>query len=64
MAMLGQVILLPLQLDRLASIAAQNGGAIGISQTGSLLHIDTGQVKFDMDAQGNFVMPTNQEPLC
>lgn len=59
-----QVVLLPTQLDRLATVAAQNGGAIGISQDGSTLHIDTGTVKFDMDAQGNFVTPTNQEPLC
>lgn len=55
--------LLPKQLDRLAREAAQTGAAIGISQTGSVIHADTGYEKFSIDAQGNDTT-SNQEKAC
>jgi hypothetical protein len=56
---LSQVTLLPEQVYRLADIAAQNRGAIGLSQTGSVIHVDTGTVKFDVGPQGNYLTPSN-----
>lgn len=62
---LSQVTLLPEQTFRLADIAAQNRGAIGISQTGSVIHVNTGTVKFDIGPQGNYLTPDpNQGELC
>lgn len=54
---LSQVTLLPEQTFRLADIAAQNRGAIGISQTGSVIHVNTGHVQFDIGPQGNYLTP-------
>lgn len=60
-----QVVLLPEQLDRLASLARQTGKAVGVSQgKSSTLHINTGDAKFDIDARGNNIEPPNQESLC
>jgi hypothetical protein len=60
---LGQVTLLPAQLSRLASLAQELGKAIGVSQDGSVLHINTGESKFDIDARGNTLHPPTQEKL-
>lgn len=59
-----QVVLLPEQLDRLAWLSRYLGKAIGISQDGNVLHINTGDAKFDIDATGNTIEPRNQEKLC
>lgn len=58
---LSQVTLLPEQTFRLADIAAQNRGAIGIAQTGSVIHVDTGTVKFDIGPQGQYLNPSNPD---
>lgn len=60
---LGQVTLLPAQLSRLASLAQELGKAIGVSQDGSVLHVNTGDSKFDIDASGNTLHPPTQEKL-
>lgn len=60
------MVLLPKQIDRLATIAELTGSAIGITQTGSVIRIDTGKTKFSIDADGFNVTPPNpdQEKLC
>lgn len=60
------MVLLPKQIDRLATIAEQTGRAIGIAQTGSIVRVDTGKIKFSIDADGFNVTPPNpdQEKLC
>lgn len=59
---LSQVVLLPGQLDRLASLSNETKGAIGIFQSGSTLLINTGGAsKFWMDANGDNIDPPNQE---
>lgn len=59
-----QVVILPAQFSRLASLSRQLNRALGISQDGSILHINTGDSKFDIDANGDTIEPRNQEKLC
>jgi len=64
----GQVTLLPAQLGRLAELYP-DGGAVGISQTGSVVSANNGTMSVKLDAQGHKLddpKHPNQEilPLC
>lgn len=61
---LSQVTILPAQFSRLAKLSQKLNCAIGISQKGSVLHVNTGDAKFDIDAQGETIEPLHQEKLC
>lgn len=61
---LSQLTLLPEQFRRLAEISAETGAAIGIAQTGSVIHVNTGREKFDINAHGETIVPKEQEQLC
>lgn len=54
-----RVVLLPAQLDRLASLAQQTNAAIAIFQDGSALEVNIGVEKFWIDAKGNDIDPPN-----
>lgn len=62
-----QVTLLPAQLRRLASLAEESSGTIGITQDvglgGSVLQIQTGSRTLYIDATGQDLQHPNQEPL-
>lgn len=65
---LSQVILLPAQLGRLAELYP-DGGAVDISQTGSVISAHNGTMSVKLDAQGHKLddpKHPNQEtlPLC
>lgn len=57
-----QVVLLPEQIDRLASLNSK--GAVGIFQDGSTLYINTGVAKFVIDARGEDIDRPYEEPSC
>jgi len=61
----GQVTLLPAQLGRLAELYP-DGGAVGISQTGSVVSANNGTMSVKLNAQGRRLDDPNQEtlPLC
>lgn len=48
-----QVTLLPAQCRRLAAVAGDTGGAVGLIQDGSMIQVDTGKQKFWIDAKGD-----------
>lgn len=58
-----QVTLLPGQLRSLAYAAIFYKGALGISQEGSTLRVDTGHDVYRMDADGKTIYP-QEEKLC
>lgn len=58
------ITVLQAQALRLADIAAQTEGALGLSQTGSVIHVNTGEVTFDIGPNGHYLPPTEQERLC
>ncbi len=57
------VTILPEQASRLAAVGLQTGAAIGVSQSGSTLTIDTGDEIFRINAQGTTIEP-QEETLC
>lgn len=60
----GRVTILPEQIRRLAELSEQQPCAIEIVQNGSVLQLSNGLIKFSVDAHGNDIHPSNQEPLC
>lgn len=60
----GRVTILPKQIRRLAELSEMRECAIEIVQSGSVLHLNNGFIKFAVDANGTDIHPTNQEPLC
>lgn len=59
-----QVTVLPAQFRRLAHLSELAGSAIGISQTGSVLHVNTGGRRFDVGPDGRIINNPSQERLC
>jgi hypothetical protein len=56
---LSQMVLLPKQFDRLARFSADIGDkALGIAQTGCVIHVDTGSILFDINAKGETIPDT------
>lgn len=52
---------------RLARFAADIGGkALGLSQTGCVIHVNTGTVEFDINAKGQTIPGTmkSKEDFC
>jgi hypothetical protein len=60
---LPDVVILPAQAEKIAKVAAVAGTAIGVSQHGSTLILDTGSLTMVIDAGGNDIPPPNQERL-
>lgn len=59
------MVLLPKQIDRLATLASETGAAIGVSHNGSsIIRVDTGKMQISIDADGFNVQPPQQEKLC
>lgn len=59
-----QITILPAQAARIAQETAKTGAAVGVSQSGSTLTIETGQRVFGIDADGSDIVPKGQEKLC
>jgi ApbE superfamily uncharacterized protein (UPF0280 family) len=57
------IVILPEQAAKIAKVAAVTGTAIGVSQSGSTLILDTGRLTIVIDAGGNDIPPPNQERL-
>lgn len=60
----GRVTILPEQIRRLAALSELQPCAIEIVQTGSVLRFNNGFIKTSVNASGNDIHPSNQEPLC
>ena len=58
------VTILPAQAARIAREAAVTGAAVGVSQSGSILTIDTGRKVIKINAGGFDLPEPNQEQLC
>jgi hypothetical protein len=58
------VTILPAQASRIARETAETGAAVGVSQSGSLLTLDTGRATFVIDAGGHDIPNPSQEALC
>lgn len=59
-----QVTILPAQAARIVQETAKTGAAVGVSQSGSTLTLDTGRERFAINAGGGTIHPANQEKLC
>lgn len=59
------MVLLPAQLNRLAELFPE-GGAVAISQDGSVVSATNGESKFVLDAKGHPLFNSTQEtfPKC
>jgi hypothetical protein len=55
------ITILQAQALAIGNLASQHGGAFGLSQTGPVIHVDTGEVKFDIGPNGHFLPPSKQE---
>lgn len=54
-----RVVILPKQVMRLLEESYNTGAAIGITQDGNTLHLDTGRRKLHIDANGNEIPKEN-----
>ena len=59
-----RVTILPAQAARISRETAKTGSAIGVTQSGSLLKLDTGKATYVINAGGFDVPSPNQEQLC
>ena len=60
----GRVTILPAQAYRISEEAAKTGAAVGVSQSGSTLTINTGRETFRIGAAGQDLPHPEQEKLC
>lgn len=59
----GRVTFLPQQIRRLAELSEESPVAIEVVQYGSVLQFNNGSTKLRVDADGNYIHPSNQESL-
>lgn len=58
------VTILPAQAARIVQETAKTGAAVGVSQSGSTLKLETGRETFIINAGGFDIPLPNQEKLC
>lgn len=58
-----QITILPAQAARISLEAAKTGAAVGVSQSGSVLTLDTGRQTFVIGAGGQDLPHPDQERL-
>ena len=61
--MASDITILPAQAARISQEAAKTGAAVGVSQSGSTLTIDTGREQFRIGAAGQDLPNPEQEQL-
>lgn len=61
---LPQLTIFPAQAARISQEAAKTGAAVGVSQQGSTLTINTGLQTFRIGAAGQDIVEPDQEKLC
>ena len=60
---MGYVTILPAQAARIVQEVAKTGAAIGVSQSGNTLSLNTGKETFNIGPGGYDIPPPNQESL-
>jgi len=59
-----EITILPAQAARIAQETARTGSAVGVSQSGSILTINTARGTFQINAGGSDISGPGQESLC
>jgi hypothetical protein len=59
-----EVTILPGQAARISREASKTGAAIGVSQSGNSLIIDTGRAVYTINAAGGDITPISEGDTC